>query len=570
MNASVVAARSRAHVGVEQRRGEALEQQRRRRGVAVVHLVAHVERLRHQRLQLDRDRCAPAPRAAPARASSAIQRRRSITSGPLAPKRSTLPSPSLRLQYARLPARPVLDDEHRHRRADDARPSARPRAWWWQGSSSTPPRSTRRARGVDRIRPAFEHDGAQDGAAHRPAHRRPRDRRPGVQDQPPAAAPCPASRRARARCRSSTGCASTKRANATRVGRFDARVVEDARRAPTRRRDRPAPAAASRARRSAPPAATTLSAKPARPTLITDSESLNSVFIGRLPRAPRAARPARRQRRRLDIAVGDDRAGRLELARLRRLVLRIAVGAADVADQRQRAALRARVALRVDQRFGEAGGGIGVRAEAQHDVEQRSPPSRGSAACARTAALRSDGSIIGCGRPRVYSSSPRSMKTWPLARRRVERRCAPSTGAFERQASPRCEEDELRLVAERAAGEQPAHGALRRRHRGGALGDRRRRAAPAAGAGGGGGARPRASATAHVRRVLQRVGGDDAGARTRRRSSRRGSARRRACPRAAASIEDRPRDRGCRRLGDQHDHARARVVGQRAQCPAAS
>ena len=35
---------------------------------------------------------------------AAIMRSRSITSGPLAPKRSTLPSPSLKLQYARLPA----------------------------------------------------------------------------------------------------------------------------------------------------------------------------------------------------------------------------------------------------------------------------------------------------------------------------------------------------------------------------------------------------------------------------------------------------------------------------------
>jgi hypothetical protein len=33
----------------------------------------------------------------------AIMRSRAITSGPLAPKRSTLPSPSLKLQTARLP-----------------------------------------------------------------------------------------------------------------------------------------------------------------------------------------------------------------------------------------------------------------------------------------------------------------------------------------------------------------------------------------------------------------------------------------------------------------------------------
>jgi hypothetical protein len=36
--------------------------------------------------------------------TAAIVRRRLMTSGPLAPKRSTLPRPSLKLQYARLPA----------------------------------------------------------------------------------------------------------------------------------------------------------------------------------------------------------------------------------------------------------------------------------------------------------------------------------------------------------------------------------------------------------------------------------------------------------------------------------
>ena len=66
------------------------------------------------------------------------QRRRSITSGEFAPKRSTLPRPSLRLQNARLPAVGVLHDPHRHRRADDARPSARPRRAG--GTARAPPR----------------------------------------------------------------------------------------------------------------------------------------------------------------------------------------------------------------------------------------------------------------------------------------------------------------------------------------------------------------------------------------------------------------------------------------------
>ena len=88
---------------VEQRRREPLEEERRRGGVAVVHLVAHVQRLRHQRLELESAQRLPAPRATSARASSPSSAGGRCTSGPLAPKRSTLPSPSLRLQKARLP-----------------------------------------------------------------------------------------------------------------------------------------------------------------------------------------------------------------------------------------------------------------------------------------------------------------------------------------------------------------------------------------------------------------------------------------------------------------------------------
>ena len=44
-----------------------------------------------------------AQRRTPARARSAIQRSRSITSGPLAPKRSTLPRPSFMFEKLRRP-----------------------------------------------------------------------------------------------------------------------------------------------------------------------------------------------------------------------------------------------------------------------------------------------------------------------------------------------------------------------------------------------------------------------------------------------------------------------------------
>ena len=57
-------------------------------------------------------------------------------------------------------------------------------------------------------------------------------------------------------------------------------------------------------------------------------------------------------------------------------------------------------------------GRVGVRAVPEHDVEERPPPRPGRAPCSRSSSIRASGSIIGCGRPLVYSSSPRSRQTW--------------------------------------------------------------------------------------------------------------------------------------------------------------
>ena len=127
--------------------------------------------------------------------TSAIQCRRLITSGELAPKRSTLPSPSFRLENARLLPGGVLDDPHRHRRADDAGHRAHGGVVVCRREGD---RSARPPGGVPSsasVGPAFEQDRADHRALHRPAHVLPRDRRAGVQDH--ALAPCRAVARAR-------------------------------------------------------------------------------------------------------------------------------------------------------------------------------------------------------------------------------------------------------------------------------------------------------------------------------------------------------------------------------------
>ena len=118
------AAASLRQPGLQRRRREALEEQRRARprcGCGTRRPCAAPARSAASA----RSGRACAARPASAGASVvAIHCRRSITSVPLAPKRSTLPRPSFRLRVGAVAAVGVLDDPHRHRRADD--PGHRP------------------------------------------------------------------------------------------------------------------------------------------------------------------------------------------------------------------------------------------------------------------------------------------------------------------------------------------------------------------------------------------------------------------------------------------------------------
>ena len=90
----------RGRIRLQQSRNQPFQEQGRRRDVAVVHLVAHVQRLRHQRFEIKSAKSLQSGLQASVRAPCPIHLRRSITSGLLAPKRSTRPIPSLKLLNA--------------------------------------------------------------------------------------------------------------------------------------------------------------------------------------------------------------------------------------------------------------------------------------------------------------------------------------------------------------------------------------------------------------------------------------------------------------------------------------
>ena len=111
----------------------------------------------------------------------AIHVRRAITSGLLAPKRSTLPRPSFRLENARLPcfAFRTIQTGIDGLMIPDIGPTAA-RVMAWRERDVAARGHLARAAGV--ARPPFVQDGADDRAAHRPAHARPRDGRARVKD----------------------------------------------------------------------------------------------------------------------------------------------------------------------------------------------------------------------------------------------------------------------------------------------------------------------------------------------------------------------------------------------------
>ena len=156
-------------VRLDQRRRDALDEQRRGGGVAIVHLVAHVERLRHQRFQLDR--AGPRQHGAQRRGDDvgdhpqAVNHRRVVGA-----EAQHLAEPFVEVAVGAIARGPVLDDEDRHRRADD--PGHRSDgAMVMAGFEIEAARRDQALGGRHRIGPSFEHHRAQHRAAHRPAHR---------------------------------------------------------------------------------------------------------------------------------------------------------------------------------------------------------------------------------------------------------------------------------------------------------------------------------------------------------------------------------------------------------------
>ena len=117
---------------------------------------------------------------------------------------------------------------------------------------------------------------------------------------------------------------------------------------------------------------------------------------------------------------------------------------------------------RLRDRRRQLAGRVGVRAVAEHDVEQdHGDPRVGG--LPQQPLVAQAWSIIGCGRPRVNRSSPRSISVWPSLRQRVRQpRCGIDRGVRRRLAS---REQQRGLVAERAAAKEAAHEIMLARER---------------------------------------------------------------------------------------------------------
>ena len=213
------------------------------------------------------------------------------------------------------------------------------------------------------------------------------------------------------------------------------------------------------------------------------------MVIVRRPRAAR--RDPRREPDRLRVAVGEQHAGLAQRRFLARAgpADRSSVPQTEPTNASSRRALRRGLRARIAGT--QLGRRVGVRAVAEHDVEQDHRHLRVRRLLERCARCAGVWSIIGCGRPRVKTSSPRSIDA-----------CAPATlpDVRERQLAgrPACSSDRPRhspsrssgLVAEGAAAVEAADVAL-------AL-------ARAAGLDRGVGAAPRADAALAARRAPRR------------------------------------------------------------------
>ena len=115
-------------------------------------------------------------------ASARSQARRSSTAASWAPKRRTRPKALVDRHVRAVPERPVLDHEDGHRpRHQPGHRAHRPVAV--AGLEAHAARRPEPLRVLVRRRPALVPERAHDGAPERGAHRRPRDRRPRVEDE---------------------------------------------------------------------------------------------------------------------------------------------------------------------------------------------------------------------------------------------------------------------------------------------------------------------------------------------------------------------------------------------------
>ena len=225
------------------------EQQRVARLVAVVHLVAHLHRLRDDALDVD----------APGRVDGPAQQRREIVVHPaqLLHHRLVVGAVPQHLADAHVERRVGVDaeavvahDVHLHRRGDDSR--HRPDRVMVVARVEAQPAALREGdRLFRRLRPALEHAGPDDRPPHRPGHPVPRQRRSRVEHRVVAHAGHHVPREAQV---DPDGRAFLDAVHALLIGVLDAHLIP---RRPVRR-------AARRAAHCRPRAAASPSAPPAR------------------------------------------------------------------------------------------------------------------------------------------------------------------------------------------------------------------------------------------------------------------------------------------------------------------
>ena len=442
MNANTSAARADRLGGLEQVRGDLAQQQRGRRTVAVVALVAHLQRLRDEHRHVDR--AVPAQRPGQRGREHPLHPAQPVDDlGRVGAEAQHLAEPLVQRAVGAAAVHGVLEHRHRHRRAHHA--GHRP-----DGAARVARRERDAAGGgqplglLDGVGQALVDDGAEQRTAHGSRRAAPRSsaaRRAGTPAARGRARRAPGRRRPSAAGPSSTG-GRTRRWPPRRGGP---------------RRWRPG--------RSAVPATggaqSTASDSAACWAMASSNSGTPAVTTtGRLVQVERDHRFAPSTRFTAALAAAAlDRwtlgAGRDEGRGRRVPVLRVAARADQGDDDGEVAAVRGGPSR------GRGGsrartptpGRRAIRSRARCRAAARRSRDRPPPAAIRSS--RSDGSIIGCARPWVSRSSPKSIITCPAACRSGPSAHSGSSGVLDSDRhAERVGGDRHRLVAQRAAGEE--------------------------------------------------------------------------------------------------------------------